>query len=38
VGRAVYFDPKSNTFSNDKEASAMLRRKYRTPYVVPDAV
>jgi hypothetical protein len=38
VGRAVYFDPASNKFRNDPEATALLRRKYRAPYVVPENV
>ena len=38
IGRAVYFDPASNTFRNDPEATALLRRKYRAPYVVPENV
>ena len=36
VGRAVNFDPKSETFGNDREANAHLTRTYRAPYTMPD--
>lgn len=35
VGRAIEFDPKSETIKSDKDASALLTRNYRAPYVVP---
>jgi predicted dehydrogenase len=38
VGRSVKFMSEYETFANDPEADALLRRVYRTPYVVPDAV
>jgi predicted dehydrogenase len=38
VGRAVYFDPAANRFRGDDEANALLRRTYRSPYVVPENV
>ncbi|AFK02304.1 oxidoreductase domain protein [Emticicia oligotrophica DSM 17448] len=38
LGRSLKFDPTKETFINDKEANAMLTRKYRAPYVVPDKV
>ena len=38
LGRTLHFDPTKETFVGDKEANAMLTRKYRAPYVVPDKV
>ena len=38
TGRKLVFDPATETFPGDKEASALLTRKYREPYVVPDRV
>ncbi len=38
TGRKLVFDPAAETFPGDKEASALLTRKYREPYVVPDRV
>lgn len=38
LGRTLHFDPSKETFVGDKEANAMLTRKYRAPYVVPDKV
>lgn len=38
LGRTLKFDPKSETFPGDKEANAMLSRKYRAPYQVPNKV
>ncbi len=38
LGRTLKFDPKSETFPGDKEANAMLSRKYRAPYHVPNKV
>lgn len=38
LGRTLHFDPSKETFIGDKEANAMLTRKYRAPYVVPDKV
>jgi len=35
LGRTLRFDPKTETFPGDAEASAMLTRKYREPFVVP---
>jgi predicted dehydrogenase len=38
LGRSLKFDPQKEVFVNDKEANAMLTRKYRAPYVIPDKV
>lgn len=38
LGRTLKFDPKSETFPGDKEANAMLSRKYRAPYQIPNKV
>ncbi len=38
TGRSLDFDPKNEQILNDKEANAMLRRKYRDPFVVPEKV
>ena len=38
VGRRLQFDPKTEKFVGDSEADAMLKRKYRDPYIVPDQV
>jgi predicted dehydrogenase len=38
VGRALTFDPKAETFVGDAEASKLLTREYRKPFVVPDKV
>lgn len=35
LGRAVVYDPKTRTVVDDKEATAMLERKYREPWVHP---
>jgi predicted dehydrogenase len=35
LGRDVSFDPKTETFCDDKEANAFLSREYREPYVLP---
>lgn len=36
--RAVKFDPEKETFIGDAEATAMLTRKYREPYSLPDKI
>lgn len=38
VGRKLVFDPGTETFPGDPEASRLLTRQYREPYVVPDQV
>lgn len=38
TGRVLIFDPVTETFPGDTEANAMLSRKYRAPFVVPDKV
>jgi len=38
MGRALTFDPKSETFTGDAEANALLRREYRKPFVVPETL
>ncbi len=36
LGRSIDFDPDTQEIIGDPEASAMLTREYREPYVVPD--
>ena len=36
--RKLTWDPKTETFVNDKEANALLKRTYRAPWIVPDEV
>ena len=38
LGRSLEFDPSKEEAIGDAEASVMLTRNYRDPYVVPDAV
>jgi predicted dehydrogenase len=38
VGRALRFDPKTETCVNDAEANRLLGRTYRKPFVVPERV
>lgn len=38
TGRSLDFDPVKETFTNDTAANAMLRDKYRAPFVVPEKV
>lgn len=38
TGRVINFDPKTEQIIGDEEANAMLTRKYRDPYVVPENV
>jgi predicted dehydrogenase len=36
LGRDVRFDPKTETFGDDKEANAYLTKQYRAPYLLPQ--
>ncbi|MBI4877314.1 MAG: Gfo/Idh/MocA family oxidoreductase, partial [Acidobacteria bacterium] len=38
LGRKLVFDPKTETFPGDGEASRLLTRVYRQPYTLPDKV
>jgi hypothetical protein len=38
TGRAIRFDEKTETCTNDKEANRLLGRTYREPFVVPELV
>lgn len=38
VGRRLHIDARTEGFLNDDEANALFRRKYREPWVVPEAV
>jgi hypothetical protein len=38
LGRSLEWDAQTLTFKNDPEANAMMKRNYRAPFVVPDAV
>ncbi|HUS08152.1 MAG TPA: Gfo/Idh/MocA family oxidoreductase [Bryobacteraceae bacterium] len=38
LGRTLKIDPASGRFVGDAEANAMLTRKYRAPYIVPENV
>jgi len=38
VGKEIRFDPKTERILDNDTASAMLTRKYRAPYVVPETV
>ncbi len=38
VGRKLEFDGQAERFKNDPEADALLTRKYRPPFTVPDKV
>jgi len=38
LGRTINFDPKTLTITGDKEASALMTREYRKPFVVPEKV
>jgi hypothetical protein len=35
LGRDIHFDPKTETFGDDKEANALLTKEYRNPYKLP---
>lgn len=38
LGRTLHFDQKTYTCTGDAEATAMFRRNYRAPFVVPEKV
>ena len=38
TGRSLDFDPAKEMIVKDAEANAMLRDKYRAPFVVPEQV
>jgi predicted dehydrogenase len=38
LGKKLLIDPKTETFTNDEKANAMLTREYRAPFVVPARV
>jgi hypothetical protein len=38
TGRQVVFDSANECFHGDSEASSLLRREYRLPFVVPEKV
>ena len=38
LGRALDFDPKTETFTSDKDANTMLTREYRSPFTMPERV
>ncbi len=38
LNRNLKFDPRAVRFVNDREADAMLTRKYRAPYIVPAKI
>jgi hypothetical protein len=38
VGRRVHIDAATEGFINDDEANALVKRQYRSPWVVPDEV
>jgi hypothetical protein len=35
LGRDIRFDPKTETFGDDREANAYLTKQYRPPYSLP---
>jgi len=38
VGRTINFDPETMTIKDDAEATKLISRKYRAPYIVPEKV
>jgi predicted dehydrogenase len=35
LGRDIHFDPKTETFGDDKEANSLITKNYREPYTLP---
>jgi hypothetical protein len=38
LGRTINFDPDTQTIINDGEATKMLSREYRAPYIIPQQI
>ena len=38
LGRTVHFDPETMSIKDDPEATKMMTRKYRAPFIVPEKV
>ena len=38
VGRTIHFDPATQTIKGDAEATALMTRHYRAPFIVPEKV
>ncbi len=38
TGRALNFDPRTETFTGDDQANALLTREYRSPFTMPEKV
>lgn len=38
LGRTIHFDPETMTIKDDPEATKMMTRKYRAPFIVPENV
>ena len=38
LGRTIHFDPDTMTVKDDAEATRMMTRNYRAPYIVPEKV
>jgi hypothetical protein len=36
--KQLYFDAKTERFTNSDDANKLLKGNYRTPYVIPDAI
>jgi Oxidoreductase family, C-terminal alpha/beta domain len=38
LGRTIHFEPDTMTIKDDAEATRMMTRKYRPPFIVPEKV